>query len=130
MKPGCDASGTAYDEAKCLAYAPTTLEPTLRYDGVQAAHCLEQLRQATFASVGTLDYRGRPGACYYVYRGELALGEACDGDEECAPDSRGIVSCPFDTSVCTVLIRGKLGDACHRGCELETDDGILGEEEG
>jgi hypothetical protein len=123
MKPGCDSGSTAYDEAKCLAYAPTALETTLRYDALEAANCLETLRLSTYTSVGTLDYRGLPASCYYVYRGEVSLGAACDGDEECAPDPRGPVWCDFDTSVCTVLVRGKLGDACHVGCELETDDG-------
>lgn len=123
MKPGCDSSSTAYDEAKCLAYAPTALDTTLRYDALEAANCLETLRLSTYASAGTLDYRGLPAPCYYVYRGETAPGEACDRDEECAPDPRGPVWCDFDTAVCTVLVRGKLGDPCHVGCELDTDSG-------
>jgi hypothetical protein len=123
MKPGCDSGTVAYDEAACLAYAATVFDDALAFDAGDAGACLAALRESTYTSVGLLDFRGWPNPCYTVYRGDVAVAGACDSDTDCAPDPRGHVWCDFDTEVCTVLVRGKLGETCHEGCELETDNG-------
>ena len=125
MKPCCGTEAPAYDEAKCLAYAPTWLEKMdKRFDANQAATCFDSLKAIASACPGPTSFRGLPNSCYLVYRGALPLGTACKESGECAPDARGVVDCDISTSVCTVKIRGKLGEACHHSCEIKTDIGI------
>jgi hypothetical protein len=125
MKPCCGTEAPAYDDAKCLAYAPTALEKTdKKYDGYEAAYCLEALKATAVACPGPTSYRGLPYSCTLVYRGVLPLGTDCDRDSLCAPDARGLVECSLQTSTCTVEIRGKVGDPCNEGCEIRTDIGI------
>ena len=118
MKPCCTATGVAYDEAKCLAYAATVFEGTEGlYDGFAAAACLAGLKLASGTCGNDLMTDGAPTACTLAYRGSGAHGSGCTRESDCAPDPRGPVVCDRFTSECTVAIVGKLGDACHVGCE-------------
>lgn len=118
MKPCCAATGVAYDETKCLAYAATIFpEADYAYDGFEAAECLEGLKLASSTCGNDLMTDGAPTACTLVYRGAGAHGSGCTRASDCAPDPRGKVVCDRFTSACTVAIVGKLGDACHVGCD-------------
>jgi len=124
MKPCCGTAAPPYDEAKCLAYAPTALDKAdKKYDANEAGLCFDGLKASAARCPGPTSYRGLPGACLRVYRGTLPLGMYCIHDSDCAPDPRGLVDCDLQTSECTVQIRGKVGDACNQSCEILTDSG-------
>ncbi|HWP10047.1 MAG TPA: hypothetical protein VNN72_30095 [Polyangiaceae bacterium] len=127
MKPCCSVKGTSYDDAACKTFAAAFYDQKLTYDPIEGARCLQGLGLMSPACDDDLGVRGLPGACTIAYRGSVALGAACDGIKDCAPDPRGEVDCSYTNSVamdvCTVQIRGKVGDACDEGCELTSDDG-------
>jgi hypothetical protein len=127
MKPCCAIMGPTYDETGCKTFAAAYYDKaTLTYDPLAGARCLQSLALVSPVCDDDLAARGLPDACNLAYRGTLALGAECDRHADCAPDPRAPVECTYTNSVamdiCTVMIHGKVGDACDEGCEIKSDD--------
>jgi hypothetical protein len=122
----CERQGMPADEAACrlnyrlLADEAEMPDPNLTtYDPVAAGQCLEAFRVALASCEGLFGFEEEPEACDRVWTGSLPLGAACQGEEECAPNAQGDVTCDFDVGICVLEVRGAAGDGCHQTCARE-----------
>ena len=92
----------------------------MTFDGDRADACLAAVRASDFDFCGQND---GPPACDQVVKGQVAAGEACDDDSECARPAGGDASCEIggdsDAGKCVQEKRGTAGEACYGTCEAE-----------
>ncbi|MBX3183716.1 MAG: hypothetical protein KIT72_06300 [Polyangiaceae bacterium] len=93
-------------------------------DGVAAHECLKEYeaRAKELNWCDTAATAARPASCARAfptdpervpYLRNLALGEACGSDADCALDPRGVVTCDFQGKFCRLWERRQLGEACQ-----------------
>jgi hypothetical protein len=135
LRPCCEGSAFAFDEAKCRANAHVlcearrqkSMETGLEYDDVQAGRCVRGtailMRDCKIVNDDPIA-ADVVEACKFALHGTKSVGTPCDGRSpiECAPPALGVrVSC---RGICqeTPLARG--GEACTPGA-IDCEAGLL-----
>lgn len=115
----CQTGGFTYDAAQCRQGQIEWLtelygQTTATYDAAAAGACVQQLETAARNCE-----EGPTDACARVFKGSKAVGEACEGDFDCAPVAGAAVTCEriSDSELeCQAIPRGKPGDPCVGNC--------------
>jgi hypothetical protein len=103
----------------------------LTYDASRAAACIDQIAGLS-CSRASEDLRVDPPACAAMFAGAIALGSACDFDDECASGRCGPpAQCPDDYSCCpgvcvTAAHAVGSGGACSVDEDCELGDSCTG----
>ncbi len=119
----CKASGYEYDFRTCVeettklyrTWSPTG--PLNVYDPMMAERCIESRisGSATCSTAIAID------ECGTVFNGVLPPGASCQSDNDCAAPYGGGAMCVGspDPGTCTNWARGKAGETCHGGYEVD-----------
>jgi hypothetical protein len=126
LKECCQSRVWAFNAAHCDAAARQsatlfvghsgTCPPKTTYDAEAAGECVQQM-QSILASCGDLG-TFPPAICDLLCKGTQPIGGACSLDKECVQPATGQIACDLSTGrgICTLVPRGKLGDACAFTC--------------
>lgn len=130
LKECCQSRVWAFNAAHCEAAARQsatsfvgrsgTCPPETTYDADTAGECVQQM-QSIMASCGDLG-TFPPAICDLLCKATQPIGGACQSDKACLQPATGQAFCDFSTGqgVCTLVPRGKFGDACTLTCTLES----------
>ena len=126
----CQSRVWAFNAAHCEAAARQsaalfvghsgTCPPETTYDAEAAGECVQQM-QSIIASCGDLG-TFPPAICDLLCKATQSIGGSCQSNTACVQPATGQAFCDFSTGqgVCTLVPRGKLGDACTLTCESES----------
>lgn len=119
--------GLAADQAACVAtFQQTQTSATLvadvasgkvTFDGAAARECFDAIANAS-CEVTSVSYRTRPLACFTMFQGQVAEGDACTINEQCVSQHCGVPSCgmaccPGTCVGDTAPVLAKLGESCE-----------------